>query len=62
MRTGGKGRAHCAATDIALFELEETITIWICLIYFLEGDVHEIVAVDEVAVERLAVFEFDQLE
>ena len=31
------------------------------MIYFAEGDVHKVVTVDKMAVERLAVFKFNQL-
>ena len=51
--------ADRAASNITLFQFPELIAIRIRLIHFSQRDVHEIVAVDEMAVESLAVLEFD---
>ena len=53
---------HCATTDIALLELPEPISFCACLVYLAQGNVHEVVAVDKVTIERLAILQFDQLE
>lgn len=63
-KEGQKGRnskTHCASPDIALLELPEPIAVRVGLVHLAQGDVHEVVAVDEVAVECFAVFELDQL-
>lgn len=52
---------HRAATNIALFQFPKLITIRIGLIHLSQRDVHEVVTVDEMSVESLAVLEFDQL-
>jgi len=49
-----------AASNITLFQFPKLIAIRIRLINFSQRDVHEIVAVDEMTVESLAVLEFDQ--
>ena len=54
-------RAHRAAADVALLELPEPVALCAGLVDLPERDVHEVVAVDEVAVERLAVLELYQL-
>lgn len=51
--------AYRAATNITFFQFPKLITVRIRLIHLSQCDVHEIVAVDEVAVESLAVLEFD---
>lgn len=57
----GDGLAHRTTTDVALLELPKSITVRAGLIHFAQGDIHKVVAVDEMAVERLAVFEFYKL-
>jgi len=48
-----------AAPNITLFQFPELIAIRIRLIHFSQRNVHEIVAVDKMTVEGLAVLEFD---
>ena len=60
-RRGGPLRAHRTPTNVALLELPEPIAVRARLIHLAEGDVHKVVAVDEMAVEGLAVFEFYKL-
>jgi hypothetical protein len=55
-------RAYCATTNIAFFELPKLVSLGIRLVHLTQGDIHEVVTVDEVAVERLAVLKFDQLQ
>ncbi len=52
---------HRAASNIALLQLPELVSLRTRLVDLPEGDVHEVVAVDEMAVERFAVLELDQL-
>lgn len=52
---------HCAAAYVAFSQFPETIAFGVGLVYVAEGDVHEVVAVEEMTIEGLAVFEFDQL-
>ena len=52
-------RAHRTTPNITLFQFPELITIRVRLIHFSQRDVHKIVAVDEMAVESLAILEFD---
>ena len=60
-RDTGDLDTHCAPADIALLELPEPVPLGTRLVDLAEGDVHEVVAVDEVAVERLPVLELDEL-
>ena len=53
--------AHRTTPNVALLELPESIAVRAGLIHLAQGDVHKVVAVDEMAVERLAVFEFYKL-
>jgi hypothetical protein len=57
----GKASTHRATADVALFDFPEAIAIRARLVHLAERDVHEVVAVDEVSVERFSVFEFNQL-
>lgn len=52
---------HDIPLDEHLPHLPELLSIRRRLIYLAEGDVHEVVAFDEVAVERDAVLELHQL-
>jgi len=49
-----------APPDITLLQLPKPVSIRVGLVYLAKCDVHEVVAVDEVAVERFPVFELDQ--
>ena len=49
-------------TDVALTELPKSIAICARLVHFAQGNVHRVAAVDEMAVEGLAFFEFYKLE
>ena len=51
----------CVSPDITLLELPEALAVAARLVHLPQGNVHEVVAVDKVAIERLAVLEFDQL-
>jgi hypothetical protein len=53
--------AYGAAADIAFLQFPEAIAVCVSLVHFAQGDVHEVVAVDQVSVERLAVLELDEL-
>jgi hypothetical protein len=52
---------HCASPNIALLHLPEPVAIRICLIYLSKRDIHEIVAVHEMAIEGLPIFKFNHL-
>jgi hypothetical protein len=52
---------HGAASDVALFDFPKAISVRVRLVYFAERDVHKVVAVDEMSIERLSIFELDQL-
>lgn len=54
----GTRAAHRTTTNVALLELSESIAVRAGLIHFTQGDAHRVVAVGEMAVERLAVFGF----
>jgi hypothetical protein len=53
--------AYCAATDIAFLQFPKSISFRVRLVHFSQGNVHKVVAVDQMTIERLAVFEFDKL-
>lgn len=53
---------YCAATNVALFELPETVAIGVSLVDFSQCNVHKVVTVDEVTIQRLAILEFDKLK
>ena len=55
------GKPHCTSANIALFQLPELVALCVRLVHLSERDVHEVVAVDEMSVEGLAILEFDQL-
>lgn len=52
-------QTHRAASDIALFQFPEFIPVRIRLIHFSQRNIHEIVAVDEMAIKSLAILKFD---
>jgi len=52
---------HCAAPNITLLQLPESISVRICLIYFSQRDVHEVVAVYEMSIKCFSVLQLDQL-
>lgn len=52
---------HGAASDVTLFDFPKAISVRVRLVYFAERDVHKVIAVDEMSVERLPIFELDQL-
>ena len=52
---------HCAPPDITLLQFPEFVSLRARLVDFTERDVHEVVAVDKVTVERLAILQLDQL-
>src|SRR6267378_1225791 len=59
---GTKGRqTHSAASDVALFDLPEAVSVCVRLIYLAERDVHKVIAVHEMPVECLPILELDQL-
>jgi hypothetical protein len=51
--------AHRASSDITLLHFPEPLTIRIGLVDLTEGDVHEVVTVDKMTVERLAILQLD---
>ena len=53
--------AYGAAAYVAFLQFPEAITVCIGLVHFAQGDVHKVVAVDQMSVERLAVLELDEL-
>ena len=53
--------AYRASANVALLQFPEPIAIRARLVHLTEGDVHEVVAVDKMAVERFAVFQFYKL-
>ena len=57
----GAASTHSAASNVALFDLPKAISVCVRLVYLTERDVHKVVAVDEMSVERLPIFELDQL-
>ena len=52
--------AYVVSSDINLGEPEKSVTFGTCLNDLLEGKVHPGVAIDQVAIECLAVLELDQ--
>ena len=55
-------QTHRAAPNVTLFQFPEFIPIRIRLIHFSQRNIHEIVAVDEMAVKSLAILKFNQLQ
>jgi hypothetical protein len=51
---------YSAASNVALFDLPKAIAVCVRLVYLAERDVHKVIAVDEMSVERLPIFELDQ--
>ena len=60
-RVREKCQTHRATADVALFDFPKTVALCACLVYLAERDVHKVVAVDEVSIERFSVLELDQL-
>lgn len=58
---GSGGSTHRAAADVALPELPEPVRVHARVVHLAQRDVHEVVAVHEVPVERLSVLELYQL-
>ncbi len=58
---GGEGPTYRATTDVTLFDFPKAVALCARLVYLAERDVHKVVAVDEVSVERFSVLELDQL-
>ena len=54
-------RTDGAAADVALLELPEAVALGVGLVDLAQRDVHEVVAVYEVSVERFAILELHQL-
>ncbi len=50
-----------APSDVALLQLPEPVPFRACLVDLPQRDVHEVVAVDKVSVERFSILKFDQL-
>lgn len=57
----GKAPTHRATADVALFDFPKAVAVCTRLVYLAERDVHKVVAVDEVSVERFSILELDQL-
>lgn len=52
---------HSAAPDVTLLDLPKAIAVCVRLVYLAERDIHKVITVDEMSVERLPIFELDQL-
>lgn len=52
--------AYIVSAHVALWQPEELVAVGTCLDDFFEGEVHVGVALDQVAVEGLAVLELDE--
>ena len=52
--------AHSAASKVTFLQFPKPISIRVSLIDFSQSDVHEIVAINEMAIECFPIFEFDQ--
>jgi hypothetical protein len=55
-------RTYGAPPDITLLQLPEPISICTRLIHLPQRDVHEVIAVHEMPIERLPIFEFYKLD
>lgn len=51
---------YIIAPHVNLWQSEESISFWICLHHLLQSQVHPVVAVDEVTIERFAILELDE--
>lgn len=51
---------HIVSSDVHFWEAEKPVALRARLYDFLEYKVHPVVAVDEMAVKRLAILEFDE--
>ena len=52
-------KSYRTSPNITLLQLPKSITLWTRLVYLAQSNVHEIITVDEMSVERLAIFEFN---
>lgn len=50
-------QTHCTPSYITFLQLPKSITFCIGLVNFSEGDVHEVIAIDQVPVECFPIFE-----
>jgi hypothetical protein len=57
----GAATTHGAASDVTLFDFPKAISVRVRLVNFAERNVHKVIAVDEMSVERFSIFELDQL-
>lgn len=51
--------AHGASTDITLLHLPEPLAIRIGLVDLTKSDIHEVVTIDEMTIECLAILQLD---
>ena len=56
---GESVQTHRATADVALFDFPKAVAVCARLVYLAERDVHKVIAVDEMSVERLPIFELD---
>jgi hypothetical protein len=61
-RVRESGQTHRATADVALFDFPKAVALCARLVYLAERDVHKVVAVDEMSIERFSVLELDQLK
>jgi hypothetical protein len=61
LQNEGKAPTHRATANVALFDFPKAVAVCARLVYFAERDVHKVVAVDEMSVERFSILELDQL-
>jgi hypothetical protein len=59
---GESVQTHRATADVALLDFPKAVAVCARLVYLAERDVHKVVAVDEVSIERFSVLELDQLK
>jgi hypothetical protein len=57
----GKVSTHRTTADVAFLDFPKAVAVCARLIYLAERDIHKVIAVDEMAIERLSVLELDQL-
>jgi hypothetical protein len=51
-----RSKTHRATADVTLFDFPKPIAVCVGLVYFAKRDVHKVVAVDEVSIERFSIF------
>ena len=49
-------KTHRATPDVTLFDFPKPVAVRVGLVYLAKRDVHKVVAVDEVSIERFSVF------